>query len=59
MQSRLTNGLPAAVHDLFPRCTTDAQRAIEFTRTLGGVATALAGMRTVRHVDENIGAARA
>jgi aryl-alcohol dehydrogenase-like predicted oxidoreductase len=59
MQARLTTGLPAAVHDLFPRCTSDAQRAIEFTRTLGGVTTALVGMRTARHVDENIGAVRA
>ena len=56
MQSRLTSGLPEALRDAFPTCTTDAQRAIAFTRSLPGVTSALAGMKRVEHVDENIGA---
>jgi len=58
MQSRLTDNLPAAVRETFPSLTTDAQRAIAFVRALPGVASALVGMRTLHHVDENLGAAR-
>jgi len=56
MQGRLTADLPAAMHALFPSCTTDAQRALRFTSALPGVATVLAGMRNVHHVHENIAA---
>jgi len=56
MQSRLTSGLPDALREAFPTCTTDAQRAIAFTRSLPGVTSALVGMKSVQHVDENIGA---
>lgn len=55
MQSRLTSGLPDAVRAAFPHCATDAQRAISFTRSLPGVTAALVGMKTVEHVDENVG----
>jgi aryl-alcohol dehydrogenase-like predicted oxidoreductase len=55
MQSQLTSGLPQALRDAFPHCTTDAQRAISFTRLLPGVTAALVGMKRVEHVDENIG----
>ena len=58
MQSRLTTGLPEALRDHFPNATTDAQRAIEFTRTLPGVTVALVGMKSVGHVGENLEAAR-
>jgi len=56
MQARLTTGLPAALHAPFPRCTSDAQRAIEFARSMSGVTTALVGMKSVEHVTENLGA---
>jgi len=58
MQARLAAGLPDAARELFPTCDTDAQRAIEFVRTLDGVAAALVGMRSPRHVDENLNCAR-
>ena len=58
MQARLTSGLPAAVRDSFPTLATDAQRAIAFVRALPGITCALAGMRSLAHVDENVGAAR-
>ena len=56
MQSRLASGLPEALRDAFPTCTTDAQRAIAFILSLPGVTSALAGMKNVEHVDENLGA---
>ena len=58
MQSRLTTGLPPAVRDSFPALETDAQRAIAFVRALPGVNCALVGMRSVDHVNENIGAGK-
>jgi len=56
MQGKLTDGLPAEMHDLFPGCSTDAQRALRFTSSLPGVNVALAGMRSTAHLDENLGA---
>jgi len=56
MQGRLSTGLPKEISDLFPSCTSDAQRALRFTSSLPGVATVLAGMRGVEHVKENLGA---
>lgn len=58
MQSRLTTGLPQALQDHFPKCTTDAQRAIAFARSLAGVTTSLVGMKRTEHVDENVAAGR-
>ncbi|HEV7994444.1 MAG TPA: aldo/keto reductase [Gemmatimonadaceae bacterium] len=56
MQGRLTSGLPDEVRELFPDCTTDAQRALRFATSLPGVSTALAGMRRSAHVSENTAA---
>ena len=56
MQGRLSVGLPQAMSELFPSCTSDAQRALRFASSLPGVATVLAGMRTVEHVRENLDA---
>lgn len=58
MQARLTSNLPAAIAEHFPALRTDAQRAIAFTRSIPGVATALVGMKGVEHVDENLAGAR-
>jgi predicted aldo/keto reductase-like oxidoreductase len=54
MQGRLATGLPAEMHELFAECSTDAQRALRFTAALPGVATVLAGMRSLEHVRENV-----
>jgi aryl-alcohol dehydrogenase-like predicted oxidoreductase len=59
MQGRLTSGLPAEVRELFPGCTTDAQRALRFASSLPGVSVALAGMRREEHLAENLDAWRA
>jgi aryl-alcohol dehydrogenase-like predicted oxidoreductase len=58
MQGQLTKGLPKEIHELFPHCTTDAQRAIRFASSLQGVSTVLAGMRKAEHVRDNLGAWR-
>jgi aryl-alcohol dehydrogenase-like predicted oxidoreductase len=58
MQGRLAAGLPDEMHELFPGCTTDAQRALRFAASLPGVNTVLAGMRRQEHLHENLGAWR-
>lgn len=59
MQGRLAAGLPHEVHELFPSCTTDAQRALRFASSLPGVNVVLAGMRRPEHLAENLDAWRA
>jgi aryl-alcohol dehydrogenase-like predicted oxidoreductase len=59
MQGRLTSGLPHEVRELFPGCTSDAQRALRFASSLPGVSTVLAGMRSSVHLAENLAAWRA
>lgn len=54
LQARLAASLPARVRDAFPECWTDAQRALQFARSAPGVTTALAGMSTLAHVEENL-----
>jgi aryl-alcohol dehydrogenase-like predicted oxidoreductase len=56
MQGALANGLPPEMHEHFPGCTTDAQRALRFASSLPGVGTALAGMRSEVHLRENLAA---
>lgn len=57
MQSQLTHDLPPAAKTLFPGLETDAQRAIAFVRSLP-VASGLVGMRSVQHLNENLGSVR-
>lgn len=58
MQGRLTTGLPETLAASFPRCRSDAQRALEFVRGLPGVTAALTGTKRREHVDENLAPAR-
>jgi aryl-alcohol dehydrogenase-like predicted oxidoreductase len=58
MQSRLAANLPPAIGEHFPWCTTDAQRALAFARSLPGVTTSLVGMKSPEHVGENLSSAR-
>jgi aryl-alcohol dehydrogenase-like predicted oxidoreductase len=53
LQGQLSRGLPAALVEVLPGLDTDAQRALQFVRSTPGVGTALCGMRTVAHVEEN------
>jgi aryl-alcohol dehydrogenase-like predicted oxidoreductase len=52
-QGALTRDLPPVVADYLPGLRTDAQRALQFVRSTPGVGTALVGMKTLAHVEEN------
>ena len=54
LQGRLVRALPPEVDSAFPGLDTDAQRALQFTRSAPGVTTALTGMSRVEHVSENL-----
>ena len=56
-QAQLTSGLPPALAHILAGPTTDAQLAIQFTRSAPGISVALAGMSRVEHVHENLGVA--
>jgi aryl-alcohol dehydrogenase-like predicted oxidoreductase len=56
-QGQLTRGLPPVVTEYLPGLISDAQRAIQFVRSTPGIGTALVGMKTLAHADENLGAA--
>jgi aryl-alcohol dehydrogenase-like predicted oxidoreductase len=55
LQARLTRELPEAIGERLPGFQTDAQRAIQFTRSTPGITVALAGMSQAAHVMENLG----
>lgn len=57
-QTRLLNTMPDTIRRLLPRLATNAQRAIQFTRSTPGITVALAGMGAPEHVAENLGVAR-
>ncbi len=57
LQARLSRDLPDEIAAAMPGLQTDAQRAIQFTRSTPGVTTALVGMSKVPHVEENLGVA--
>jgi aryl-alcohol dehydrogenase-like predicted oxidoreductase len=54
LQSKLVSGLPQPIREAFPALTTDAARAIAFVRSLPGVTTALVGMKSTEHLDQNL-----
>jgi aryl-alcohol dehydrogenase-like predicted oxidoreductase len=53
MQGQLARGLPPELGQALPGLATDAQRALQFARSTPGVGTALVGMKSVGHVEEN------
>jgi aryl-alcohol dehydrogenase-like predicted oxidoreductase len=52
-QGHLTKNLPPVVAELLPGFASDAQRALQFVRSTPGIGTALVGMKSVTHVEEN------
>jgi aryl-alcohol dehydrogenase-like predicted oxidoreductase len=58
MQGQMLSHMPDAVAELLPGLETDAQRAIQFTRSTPGISVALVGMSRRQHVLENLGVAR-
>jgi aryl-alcohol dehydrogenase-like predicted oxidoreductase len=57
-QGQLTRNLPDVLAGYLPGLETDAQRAIQFVRSTPGIGTALVGMKSVAHVEENALVAR-
>lgn len=57
LQAQLAAGLPPQLHEAFPGLETDAQRALAFVRSLP-LGAALVGMRSIDHIEENLGAGR-
>ena len=57
MQTRILSQMPDAVQELLPGLASDAQRAIQFTRSTPGIAVALVGMGRREHVLHNLGVA--
>ena len=57
LQARLARDLPETLAAAFPGTTTDAARAIQFTRSTPGVTTALIGMSQLAHVENNLSVA--
>ena len=51
----LRKDLPPALAQVLEGLRTDAQRALQFVRSTPGVGTALCGMRSLAHVEENAG----
>jgi aryl-alcohol dehydrogenase-like predicted oxidoreductase len=58
MQARVLGQMPDPMAELLPGLATDAQRAIQFTRSTPGIAVALVGMGRPEHVEENLGVAQ-
>ncbi len=56
-QGQLTRNLPAVIGEFLPGLGTDAQRALQFVRSTPGIGTALVGMKSAAHVEENAGVA--
>jgi aryl-alcohol dehydrogenase-like predicted oxidoreductase len=54
LQSRLSAGLSPIISASLKGLRTDAQRAIQFTRSTPGIDVALVGMSDVSHVEENL-----
>jgi aryl-alcohol dehydrogenase-like predicted oxidoreductase len=58
-QGQLTRGLPGVIAQFLPGLATDAQRALQFVRSTPGIGTALVGMKSAAHVEENAAVAGA
>jgi len=58
LQAKLSQGLPTELADKIPGLDTDAQRAIQFTRSTPGITVALVGMSNAEHVAENLAISR-
>lgn len=56
-QGQLTRNLPPVIVEYLPGLSTDAQRSLQFARSTPGIGTALVGMKSTAHVDENAGVA--
>ncbi len=54
LQGRVARGLPDHIREPLGSLATDAQTGIQFVRSTPGITTALVGMSSLEHVDENL-----
>jgi aryl-alcohol dehydrogenase-like predicted oxidoreductase len=54
LQGRVAHGLPESIREPLGSLATDALTAIQFVRSTPGITTALIGMSSVKHVEENL-----
>jgi predicted aldo/keto reductase-like oxidoreductase len=54
LQGRVARGLPDVIREPLGSLATDAQTAIQFVRSTPGISTALVGMSSIEHVEENL-----
>lgn len=59
LQGKLATQLPSFIGAALAGFSTDAQRALQFTRSTPGITTALVGMKSIAHVEENLVVAQA
>src|SRR6266850_1314610 len=57
LQGHLIQRMPAQLSEKIPGGRSLAQKAIQWVRSAPGLATALVGMKSLRHVEENLGLA--
>ena len=53
-QGRVAQGLPKDLRATLGSLPTDAQSAIQFVRSAPGISTALVGMSSIEHVEDNL-----
>lgn len=58
LQGQVARGLPEAIREPLGSLATDAQTGIQFVRSAPGITTALVGMSSIVHVEENLQLAR-
>ncbi len=54
LQGKIVRGVPGALREALGSLATDAQTGIQFVRSAPGISTALVGMSSVAHVEENL-----
>jgi aryl-alcohol dehydrogenase-like predicted oxidoreductase len=54
LQGRVAHGLPESIREPLGSLATDALTAIQFVRSTPGITTALIGMSSLKHVEENM-----
>ncbi len=54
LQGRVAQGLPESIREPLGSLATDALTAIQFVRSTPGITTALVGMSSREHVEENL-----
>jgi len=58
LQGRVARGMPPGMREQLGSLATDAQMAIQFVRSTPGITTALIGMSSEEHVEENLSLAK-